>query len=390
MAELRVEHLTKCYATGAVVDRVSFSIPDKEWLVLAGPSGCGKTTLLRLIAGLETPTAGSIRFDNQEVTRWPPFKRRVAMAFQQPVLIPHKTVRANWQFALSAERLPNVECKKRIESVAYELEMFGLLDRYPRELSGGEYQRAALGRTLVRNPTVFLFDEPFSQLDLPLRTRLRHLLRANQQLKPTTTIYVTHDQSEVMSLAQTAAIMIHGRLVQIGPPHQLYEQPCSRQVAQFLGDPPMNLFPARLRFDAGKWYLECRNAAWALEGKLVAHANSEPSPSHPRPDVPIAVDVGIRPEYCSWFGPTTAVSRPESISLTATLRRSWRQGTNLWGEVWCDNLQQILHVRLAPEADESSNRCGWITLSVDRLHLFDAASGRRLETVLRVESAGPD
>jgi multiple sugar transport system ATP-binding protein len=225
------------------IDGVDLATTEGEYLVLLGPSGCGKTTLLRTIAGLEQPTDGEIRIGGHVVNELPPRARRVAMVFQSYALYPHKTVRANIDFPLKAQGIDKPERARKVEWAAELLDIGPLLDRRPRQLSGGERQRVALARALVREPSVFLLDEPLSNLDAKLRASARDELRRFQRRVRTTTIYVTHDQVEAMGLGDRIAVMYEGRLQQLGPPVEVYNDPVSTFVATFLGSPPMNLVP---------------------------------------------------------------------------------------------------------------------------------------------------
>jgi multiple sugar transport system ATP-binding protein len=225
------------------VDGVDLATSEGEYLVLLGPSGCGKTTLLRTIAGLEHPTAGDVLIDGQVVTALPPRARDVAMVFQSYALYPHKTVRANIAFPLRAAGVPAPERDRRTAAAAEQLDLTRLLDRRPRQLSGGERQRVALARALVRDPKVFLLDEPLSNLDAKLRTSARDELKRFQNEIGTTTVYVTHDQVEAMGLGDRIAVLCDGRVRQVGRPEVVYDHPADTFVATFLGSPPMNLVP---------------------------------------------------------------------------------------------------------------------------------------------------
>uniref|UniRef100_UPI00333E31F0 ABC transporter ATP-binding protein n=1 Tax=Castellaniella defragrans TaxID=75697 RepID=UPI00333E31F0 len=245
MASLSIEHLSTTYSRGRVkaVDDVSLEVPDGEFLVLLGASGSGKSTLMRTIAGLERPSAGIIRIDGRVANEDPPRVRNIAMVFQSYALYPHKTVEGNIAFPLEAARVPAAQAK---EKIAWAAELFGighLLGRKPRELSGGERQRVALARALVRTPQLFLMDEPLSNLDAKLRHSARREFKRLHQQTGITTLYVTHDQVEAMGLGQRIAVMNHGRLQQIGTPHEIYHEPANTFVAQFMGSPPMNLIP---------------------------------------------------------------------------------------------------------------------------------------------------
>ncbi len=225
------------------VDGVDIRTAEGEYLVLLGPSGCGKTTLLRTIAGLEEPTEGEVLIGGNLVNRLPPRAREVAMVFQSYALYPHKTVLANIEFPLKAEAMDKLERRRRAEWAAELLGIAHLLSRKPRQLSGGERQRVALARALVREPAVFLLDEPLSNLDAKLRASARDELKQFQQRLGTTTVYVTHDQAEAMGLGDRIAVMDSGKIRQVGPPKDVYLDPADTFVATFLGSPPMNLIP---------------------------------------------------------------------------------------------------------------------------------------------------
>jgi multiple sugar transport system ATP-binding protein len=227
----------------AAVDHVDLDVEEGEYLVLLGPSGCGKTTLLRMIAGLEQPSAGEVWIGGQVVNGLPPRSRRIAMVFQSYALYPHKTVRQNIVFPLKAEKLPTEKRDEKVEWAAELLGLTPLLDRRPRQLSGGERQRVALARALVREPSVFLLDEPLSNLDAKLRTLARDDLKEFHERVGTTTIYVTHDQVEAMGMGDRIVVMLDGEIRQVGRPQDVYERPADTFVATFLGSPPMNLIP---------------------------------------------------------------------------------------------------------------------------------------------------
>src|SRR5918995_3539631 len=245
-----VRGLKKHYRHGdvAAVDGVDISTSDGEYLVLLGPSGCGKTTLLRTIAGLEEPTEGEVLIGGQVVNELPPRARKIAMVFQSYALYPHKNVLQNIVFPLKAERMDKDEQARKARWAAELLGIDQLLDRRPRQLSGGERQRVALARAMVRDPHVFLLDEPLSNLDAKLRTSARDELKRFQQRVGTTTIYVTHDQAEAMGLGDRIAVMDHGRVRQLGRPVEVYDDPADTFVATFIGSPPMNLVPRDGRF----------------------------------------------------------------------------------------------------------------------------------------------
>jgi multiple sugar transport system ATP-binding protein len=247
VAGIAIERVTKSFPNGyAAVRDLSLTIDDGEFMVLVGPSGCGKTTLLRLIAGLEQVTAGQIEIDGQDVTDRPPRKRDVAMVFQSYALYPHMNVRQNLGYGLKVRRTPKAEARKRVEEVAALLGLSELLDRKPAQLSGGQRQRVAMGRAIVRQPRAFLMDEPLSNLDAKLRVGMRASLSELHARLGVTTVYVTHDQVEAMTLGQRVAVMRDGRILQVDRPQRLYEEPQDLFVAAFIGSPAMNLVEARI------------------------------------------------------------------------------------------------------------------------------------------------
>ncbi|MBZ0230146.1 MAG: ATP-binding cassette domain-containing protein, partial [Bauldia sp.] len=243
MAFLRLRNVGKRFGEVAAVDDVSFEAGRGEFIVFVGPSGCGKSTLLRTIAGLEEASAGTIEIDGRDVTDVVPAGREVSMVFQSYALFPHMTVRDNMGFGLKMSRMPKAEIGPRVNEAARILQIEHLLDRKPRQLSGGQRQRVAIGRAIVRQPKLFLFDEPLSNLDADLRTQMRvEIARLHEQLG-VTMIYVTHDQVEAMTLADRIVVMRGGRVEQIGSPADLYERPANAFVAGFIGSPKMNFVP---------------------------------------------------------------------------------------------------------------------------------------------------
>ncbi len=244
MAELHLTNVGKTYPGGVkAVEGASFTIENGEFIVLVGPSGCGKSTILRMIAGLEEITEGEVSIGGRVVNRLEPGERDIAMVFQNYALYPHMSVRRNMEYGLRNQGMPRDQIDRRIGDAARTLQIEQYLDRKPRALSGGQRQRVAMGRAIVREPAVFLFDEPLSNLDAKLRTQLRAELKDLHTRLGATFVFVTHDQVEAMSLADRIVIMSDGRLEQIGTPMQLYRSPASRFVAEFIGAPPMNVYP---------------------------------------------------------------------------------------------------------------------------------------------------
>jgi len=251
MASVTYNHVTKKFGDFVALNDLNIQIEDKEFLVLVGPSGCGKTTALRCLAGLEEITDGQILIGENVVNDIPPKDRDIAMVFQSYALYPHMSVFDNMAFGLKLRKVPKLEIKRRVEEAAKILTIEGLLKRKPRELSGGQRQRVAVGRAIVREPKVFLFDEPLSNLDAKLRVQTRAEISKQHQRLQTTFIYVTHDQTEAMTMASRIAVMNKGVLQQLDTPQYLYDHPANLFVAGFIGSPAMNFFPARLRKDGG-------------------------------------------------------------------------------------------------------------------------------------------
>src|ERR1700712_2295366 len=247
MARVSICKIVKTYETYQAVHGIDLEIADKEFVVLVGPSGCGKSTTLRMIAGLEEITAGEIWIDGDVVNDVPPRDRDIAMVFQNYALYPHMSVFDNMAFGLKLRKFPKEEIKRRGDEAARILDIVPLLERKPRALSGGQRQRVAMGRAIVRNPKVFLFDEPLSNLDAKLRVQMRTEIKKVHQTVRTTTVYVTHDQIEAMTLADRVVVMNGGVIEQVGSPNDLYHHPATRFVAGFIGSPAMNFLPCRVQ-----------------------------------------------------------------------------------------------------------------------------------------------
>ncbi|AHM05742.1 Glycerol-3-phosphate ABC transporter, ATP-binding protein UgpC [Roseibacterium elongatum DSM 19469] len=291
MAKLILNNVGKTYAGGVTaVSGANVEIADGEFVVLVGPSGCGKSTILRMIAGLEEITEGEVTIGDRVVNRLEPGERDIAMVFQNYALYPHMSVRRNMEYGLRNQGMPRDEIAKRIAAAAETLQITQYLDRKPRALSGGQRQRVAMGRAIVREPAVFLFDEPLSNLDAKLRTQLRAELKDLHTRLGATFVFVTHDQVEAMSLADRIVIMSEGKVEQIGTPMELYRSPASRFVAEFIGAPPMNVFPL---------------------GSQAGLALSHLAAGHP----PAAAMIGVRPEALrlSHDGPEGVVMLIEAL-----------------------------------------------------------------------------
>ncbi|MEO1248808.1 MAG: sn-glycerol-3-phosphate ABC transporter ATP-binding protein UgpC [Pseudomonadota bacterium] len=287
MASVDIENADKFYGTFQALYSVSVAIPDGEFVVLVGPSGCGKSTLLRMIAGLEKIDAGEIKIGGDVVNTMAPKDRDVAMVFQNYALYPHKTVRQNMAFSLRMRRVDASQIEPRVQQAAEILDLADYLDRYPRQLSGGQRQRVAMGRALVRQPQLFLFDEPLSNLDAKLRIQMRTEIKSIHQRVGTTAIYVTHDQVEAMTLADRIVVMNKGRIEQIGAPMKLYEHPANQFVAAFIGSPPMNLLAGKIAEADGRLALSTDR------GERISAPDAAGSIKGDQ------VNYGIRPEHIS-------------------------------------------------------------------------------------------
>lgn len=292
MANVRLENITRRYQNVTVIENISFKIPDGEFWVLVGPSGCGKSTIMRTIAGLETATSGNLYIGDNLVNNIPARQRDVAMVFQNYALYPHMTVAENLAFGLRMRNVEQSKIQERVETVARSLSIDLLLNRKPKQLSGGQQQRVALGRAIVREPKVFLLDEPLSNLDAQLRDDTRAELKLLHQRLGITTIYVTHDQVEAMTLADKIVVLNRGIIQQIGDPHSIYAKPANRMVATFLGNPAMNILPtiyANGSFQVGHQCLACPPS---IQKKL-------------QPREGQGFDLGIRPEHIEVFPKST-------------------------------------------------------------------------------------
>jgi multiple sugar transport system ATP-binding protein len=286
MSTVELRGVRKFYGSVEAIRNLDLTVKEGEFCALLGPSGCGKSTLLRMIAGLEAVTEGAIFIDNVDVTNVPPAKRRIAMVFQSYALYPHMTVRQNIGFSLKVAHAPKALMEKRVGEVARMLQLEELLDRRPAQLSGGQRQRVAIGRALVREPQVFLFDEPLSNLDAMLRVQMRvEIAKLHQDLK-TTMIYVTHDQVEAMTLADKIVVLDHGVISQVGTPMDLYNAPANKFVASFIGSPTMNFVAAEAKAASGK------EAVVGLPGGHELTLTTRGGLAKPG-----SVEVGIRPEH---------------------------------------------------------------------------------------------
>ncbi|BBK29482.1 multiple sugar transport system ATP-binding protein [Stella humosa] len=360
MATLELRGLAKSFGRTPVLAGLDLAVADGELVVLVGPSGCGKSTLLRLVAGLEDATAGDILLDGRSVIDVPAADRGAAMVFQSYALYPHQTVYGNLAFPLKMARRPRAELDAKVRAVAALLNIDGLLDRLPRELSGGQRQRVAMGRAMIREPRLFLFDEPLSNLDVELRVRMRLEIGRLQRELGVTTLYVTHDQTEAMTLADRIVVLRAGNVEQIGTPMEVYHQPATRFVAGFMGTPPMNFLPVKTMAEeaGGTRFTLGPDLAVTLPVRLAA-----------QPEV-----LGIRPEHIHVAGPDEPGRLPP-LSHTKPAaehlgERSYGHANTVLGEI----------ALLLPAGGTLPDETQALALALDvaALHAF-AADGSRVE-----------
>lgn len=360
---ISLQHLTKSFGNTIVVDDISLEIDDGEFVVLLGPSGCGKTTTLRIVAGLEQATSGDILIEGKLVNDLPPQRRDVAMVFQSYALYPHMTVAENIGYPLRVRKLEHQQIQTQVRETATLLEIQALLKRKPRELSGGERQRVALARAIVRHPRAFLMDEPLSNLDARLRLQMRGELKHLQQKLATTTVYVTHDQAEAMTLGHRVAVMNKGKLQQFDRPLEIYNRPANRFVAEFVGSPGMNFLDGVI--DVANRRFENQQISIALnDSHLEVFRNI---------DAKKGVTLGIR---------------PEDIQVSLSQRDGWHQTnvyiTELMGSETFVILQLAearLTARAAGDFRAEPDNALWIEFDTTKAHFFDPDTGLRLKVV---------
>jgi multiple sugar transport system ATP-binding protein len=354
MASVQIQDVRKSFGSVSIIQGVTVDIADGEFVVLVGPSGCGKSTLLRMVAGLETISAGEIAIDGRVVNTLEPKERDVAMVFQNYALYPQMTVAQNLGFALELARVAKNEIKRKVDAAAASLGLEPLLGRYPRQLSGGQRQRVAMGRAIVRDPKVFLFDEPLSNLDAKLRVQVRGEIKELQRRLKTTTIYVTHDQVEAMTMSDKIVVLNGGRVEQIGAPLDLYDRPANKFVATFLGSPAMNL----------------------IQGTL-------DGPDRKRLRLPDGLFASVGPSPADWTGRDVVFGvRPENVRLdpeaglpcVVSLVEPTGSETHLIAHAGQTEIVAVLKERLQIQEGET------IRLAFDHAHshFFDPKSGERL------------
>jgi multiple sugar transport system ATP-binding protein len=353
-APVTFENVTKRYGSVLAVDNLNLSVENGELMVFLGPSGCGKTTSLRMLAGLEKITSGVIRIGDTVVNELPPRSRNIAMVFQSYALYSHLSVFENLAYPLKVRKLPKNEIKRLVQEVAERVQIAELLNRKPREISGGQRQRVALGRAIIREPSVFLMDEPLSNLDAKLRLHMRGELKRFQRDLATTSIYVTHDQAEAMTLADRVAIMNSGLLQQLGPPKEVYRNPANMFVAGFLGSPPMNFFRLEVQQHDG---------ATTLAGRDVRY----PVPETWLPDLGNSkgrdVVLGVRPEHVTVSRTPTNGALPAEVYVVEDL------GNELLVDARVDGQAAVARIA-GTDAPAIGDRI-WLSFPASHAHLFD-------------------
>ena len=356
MASVTITDIAKSYGSVEIIKGLDLAIEDGQFVVLLGPSGCGKSTLLRMIAGLEPITAGEIRIGDKVINRLHPKDRDIAMVFQNYALYAHMTVFDNMAFSMQLKHVPKAEIAEKVEWAAGILNLEPYLKRYPRELSGGQRQRVAMGRAIVRNPAVFLFDEPLSNLDAKLRVQMRTEIRELHQRLATTTVYVTHDQIEAMTMADVIVIMRDGVIEQTGRPLDVYDHPNNLFVAQFIGSPAMNLISGGVVAENGGAVLKADGLTLPLPAGAAVQAGQK-------------IVFGIRPEHLK------PGEDGKGIAATVSTVEPTGPEIHLYAAAAGKDLCAITQERISPKPGAP------ITLvpTVERIHLFDQQSGRRLE-----------
>jgi multiple sugar transport system ATP-binding protein len=354
MASVSFRTIEKSFGRVPVISGISFDISDGEFVVLVGPSGCGKSTLLRMLAGLEDISGGEIAIDGRVINELDSKDRDIAMVFQSYALYPHMTVQENMAFSLKLRKADSGLTAKRVADAARILNLDGLLHRYPRELSGGQRQRVAMGRAIVRDPKVFLFDEPLSNLDAKLRVAMRAEIKALHQRLKTTTVYVTHDQIEAMTMADRIVVMHDGIVEQIGTPLELYDRPGNLFVAQFIGSPAMNVLAGELRLQEGLAWVEAQGRRWPV-GMPQGAEQGQP------------VHYGVRPGDIE-------VADGEGIPAKVVVVEPTGAETELVLRVGDSELIVVVHGRSRAQPDDVVQ----LRVRPDKAHLFDGTSGKRM------------
>ena len=358
--EVRYDGVSKLFGQVVALKELTLSVPDGAFLALLGPSGCGKTTALRILAGLERPSGGQVFIGDRRVTQLEPRDRDVAMVFQSYALYPHMSVRENIAYPLRIRGVERQELSRQVAEVAALLRIEQLLERRPRQLSGGQRQRVALARAIIRRPSAFLMDEPLSNLDAQLRLHMRGELKHLQKALGTTTIYVTHDQAEAMTMADWVAVLDQGSLQQLAPPREVYDAPANRFVATFVGSPPMNLLPGRMdgsgsAFRGERFSVPLPSALAELLGECSGKR---------------AAELGVRPEDVTIHRERSATTAAAEVYAVEPM------GNETLVELRIGGVPLI--ARADAEFQSAIGETVWTSFSANRIHLFDAETGRRV------------
>jgi multiple sugar transport system ATP-binding protein len=365
MAKIVLRRVTKSFGQKVAVDDLNLEVEDGEFVIVVGPSGCGKTTTLRMIAGFETPNMGTLHIGGTLMNHVPPKDRNLAMVFQNYALFPHMSVERNLSFGLRVRHVSKKEINTQVHEIAEMLGIRPLLDRKPAQLSGGERQRVALGRALLRKPQAFLLDEPLSNLDAALRTQMRFELKRIHAQFPVTTVYVTHDQVEAMTMADRIVLMNHGELQQVAPPETLYAEPVNVFAAGFVGSPKINLISARIDHSGGRSALRCLATAIPVTTEIADQLRSAQSET---------VTIGIRPEDILPQSPMDDAPGRAVISGTVEVIEPLGAETHIAVRVGDD----ILTCRTPPRSGLEMGSTVNLSFDIEQATIFDGTSGLRL------------
>ena len=352
MTDVEFRDLSKSFGQHKILENISLDIKSGEFVVLVGPSGCGKSTLLRMLAGLETISSGDLLIGGVRANELPPQKRNIAMVFQSYALFPHLKASGNIGFGPKIRGETRAAIDDKVKKASGVLNLFSYLDRYPRQLSGGQRQRVAMGRAIVREPSVFLFDEPLSNLDAQLRVQMRTEIKALHQRLKSTIVYVTHDQIEAMTMADRIVVMNLGKIQQVGPPLELYDRPANKFVASFLGSPSMSFVSGALKAAPGKsWFESAGGGRLALGGKAVPASS--------------VVEAGIRPEHF------VIGEAEDAMAIKVDVVEPTGSETHIYGTIGADTVRAVFRDRVHARPGDLLP----VTVDPGNVHLFDKATG---------------
>jgi len=349
MSSVSFRHLSKSFGQVKILDDINLDIQSGEFVVLVGPSGCGKSTLLRMLAGLETVTSGDIFIGDTRANDLPPQNRNIAMVFQSYALFPHLKASQNIGFGPKIRGEQPAAIEEKVKKASRILNLFSYLDRYPRQLSGGQRQRVAMGRAIVREPSVFLFDEPLSNLDAQLRVQMRTEIKTLHQRLKSTIVYVTHDQIEAMTMADRIVVMNRGRIMQVGAPLELYDRPANKFVASFIGSPSMSFVGGKVRAEGGRAWFETAN------GERMALPEAAPRAGD--------MEAGIRPEHFIVGG--------NGVTVKVDVVEPTGSETHVYGAIGDDPVRAVFRDRVAVRPGEMLP----VHVEPKNIHLFDKATG---------------